>query len=156
MILNNKSSIMSTFIAKTFVMGNRCCRSFPRFFCDRWAAPSTKIKRDTLKVTLVEDGSLLPFAVGSADRDRKMICERASWRQVSSGAILKSIDNVFEFTAKYDSYEHFENDKHCYHAVAYNVQCIGGSVYKMSQDLKESHPCLSVEWDISWSMIIIR
>ena len=35
--------------------------------------------------------------------------------------ILKSIDNVFEFTAKYDSYEQFENDKLCCHAVAYNV-----------------------------------
>ena len=35
--------------------------------------------------------------------------------------ILKSIDNAFEFTAKYDSYEQFKNDKLCCHAVAYNV-----------------------------------
>ena len=35
--------------------------------------------------------------------------------------ILKSIGNVFEFTANYDSYEQFENDKICCHAVAYNV-----------------------------------
>ena len=60
--------------------------------------------------------------------------------------ILKSIDNVFEFTAKYDSYEQFENDKLCCHAVAYNVQCIGESVYKLSQDFKESHP--DVEWHL--------
>lgn len=60
--------------------------------------------------------------------------------------ILKSIGNVFEFTANYDSYEQFENDKICCHAVAYNVQCIGESVYKMSQDFKESHP--DVEWHL--------
>ena len=35
--------------------------------------------------------------------------------------IPKSICNVFEFTADYDSYEQFENDKICCHAVAYNV-----------------------------------
>ena len=39
--------------------------------------------------------------------------------------ILKSIGNVFEFTAKYDSYEQFEADKICCHAVTYNIQCIG-------------------------------
>lgn len=60
--------------------------------------------------------------------------------------ILKSIGNVFEFTANYDSYEQFENDKICCHAVAYNVQCIGESVYKMSQGFKETHP--DVEWHL--------
>ena len=37
--------------------------------------------------------------------------------------ILKSIANILEFTADYESYEQFENDKICCHAVAYNVQC---------------------------------
>lgn len=58
--------------------------------------------------------------------------------------ILKSIGNVFEFTANYDSYQQFENDKLCCHAVAYNVQCIGESVYKMSQDSK-SPPVISTK-----------
>ena len=31
--------------------------------------------------------------------------------------ILKSIDNVFEFTAKHETYEQFEADKICCHAV---------------------------------------
>lgn len=38
--------------------------------------------------------------------------------------ILKSIDNVFEFTAKHETYEQFETDKICCHAVTYNIQCI--------------------------------
>ena len=37
------------------------------------------------KVDLVEDGSLLPFAAESANRDRKLMYERASERQGSSG-----------------------------------------------------------------------
>ncbi len=60
--------------------------------------------------------------------------------------ILKSIANILEFTADHESYEQFENDKICCHAVAYNVQCIGESVYKMSQDFKEAHP--DVEWHL--------
>ena len=50
--------------------------------------------------------------------------------------ILKSIDNVLEFTAKHETYEQFETDKICCHAVTYNIQCIGESVYKMSQEFK--------------------
>jgi uncharacterized protein with HEPN domain len=60
--------------------------------------------------------------------------------------ILKSIDNVFEFTAKHETYEQFEADKICCHAVTYNIQCIGESVYKMSQEFKEAHP--DTEWHL--------
>lgn len=60
--------------------------------------------------------------------------------------ILQSIANIAEFTSQYESYEQFEADKVCCHAVAYNIQCIGESVYKMSQEFKDSHP--EVEWHL--------
>lgn len=65
-------------------------------------------------------------------------------RQVNDKAhlelILTSIGNAFEFTRKYDSYELFANDLICCHAVAYNIQCIGESVYKISSEFKVAHP----------------
>ena len=62
--------------------------------------------------------------------------------------ILKSIENAFEFTKKYDSYEQFSADLLCCHAVAYNIQCIGESAYKLSQEFKDSHP------EVEWRLII--
>ena len=46
----------------------------------------------------------------------------------------------------HETYEQFEADKICCHAVTYNIQCIGESVYKMSQEFKESHP--DTEWHL--------
>ena len=60
--------------------------------------------------------------------------------------ILKSIHNVFEFTKDVENYEKFEADLIRCHAVTYNIQCMGESVYKMSVEFKESHP--EVEWHL--------
>ena len=45
------------------------------------------------------------------------------------------------------------NDKLCCHAVAYNVQCIGESVYKMSQDFKESHILVHDYYQVSFKFL---
>ena len=70
--------------------------------------------------------------------------------------ILKSICNIYEFTEHCGSYEQFENNKLCCHAVTYNVQCIGESVYKMSDEFKETHP--DVEWHLisGWRHILVH
>ena len=57
------------------------------------------------KVDLVEDGSLLPFAVESANRDKNWSMKGRVNDKAHLELILKAIDNVFEFTVNYDTFE---------------------------------------------------
>lgn len=56
----------------------------------------------------------------------------------------ESIGNIEEFMAEVKTPEQFINNKVLCHAVIYNLQCIGESVYKLSRDYLTSHP--QMDW----------
>ena len=55
-----------------------------------------------------------------------------------------SIGNIEEFLYAIDSYELFIQSKVLCHAVVYNLQCIGESVYKLSREYVDTHP--QIDW----------
>ena len=59
--------------------------------------------------------------------------------------MLESIDNIESFVEGVDSCEAFESNKILCHAVSYNLQCIGESVYKLSQEFLVSHR--EMDWE---------
>ncbi len=59
--------------------------------------------------------------------------------------ILENINNIEEFTSGINSFEEFTANKILTHAVVYNLQCIGESVYKLSHEFTSSH--LGMDWD---------
>lgn len=59
--------------------------------------------------------------------------------------MLDSIANIKEFMAGVESYEDFAGKKVLCHAVIYNLQCIGESVYMLSEDFRNENP--DVDWD---------
>lgn len=59
--------------------------------------------------------------------------------------IVEAIANIEEFIAGTTTYEAFIGNKILCHAVVYNLQCIGESVYKLSTDFTDSHP--DVDWE---------
>ena len=61
--------------------------------------------------------------------------------------MLESISNIDSFMEGVVTYETFEGNKIICHAVAYNLQCIGESVYKLSSDFLETHK------EIDWTAI---
>ena len=58
--------------------------------------------------------------------------------------IEESIGNIEEFLSAMDSYELFVQNKVLCHAVIYNLQCIGESVYKLSKEYIAEHP--QIDW----------
>lgn len=58
--------------------------------------------------------------------------------------MLESISNIDTFMEGVEAYEAFEGNKILCHAVAYNLQCIGESVYKLSNDFLETHK--GIDW----------
>ena len=56
-----------------------------------------------------------------------------------------AITNIEEFLAGITTYESFANSKVLCHAVIYNLQCIGESVYMLSGAFRSTHP--GVDWD---------
>ena len=59
--------------------------------------------------------------------------------------MLEAIGNIESFTEGIASYEQFASNKILCHAVTYNLQCIGESVYKLSGEFIETHP--SIDWE---------
>lgn len=59
--------------------------------------------------------------------------------------MLENIANVEEFLVGVTTYESFAEDKVLCHAVIYNMQCIGESVYMLSKEFRQTHP--SMDWD---------
>lgn len=57
----------------------------------------------------------------------------------------ESIANIEEFVTGLDSYEAFKRNKILCHAVIYNLQCIGESVYMLSEDFRQIHS--EIDWD---------
>ena len=59
----------------------------------------------------------------------------------------EAIANIEEFLAKTEtsSVEEFISNKILCHAVAYNLQCVGENVYKLSKDYINSHP--EMDWE---------
>ena len=57
----------------------------------------------------------------------------------------ESIANIEEFLRGVDSYADFVGSKVLCHAVVYNLQCIGESVYMLSREFRDSHPAM--DWD---------
>ncbi len=55
-----------------------------------------------------------------------------------------AISNIEEFLSSVDSYELFVQNKILCHAVIYNLQCIGESVYKLSREYVTNHP--QIDW----------
>lgn len=61
--------------------------------------------------------------------------------------IREAISNTDSFMQGADSLEAFEGNKILCHAVAYNLQCIGEGVYRLSNEFTSSHA------DIDWEAI---
>jgi len=59
--------------------------------------------------------------------------------------IVNSIENIFHFTKDIGSFDEFQGNLILCHAVTYNVQCIGESVFKLSEKFRISHT--DVDWD---------
>ena len=59
--------------------------------------------------------------------------------------MLDAVNNIEEFLKGVDSYEFFSSNKVLCHAVIYNLQCIGESVYMLSSDYRDSHS--EVDWE---------
>ena len=59
--------------------------------------------------------------------------------------MLESITNIEEFLVNVKEYSAFASNKVLCHAVVYNLQCIGESVYMLSLDFKRKHP--EMDWD---------
>lgn len=59
--------------------------------------------------------------------------------------IKDSIANIESFLAGTDDIDSFISNKLLCHAVVYNLQCIGESVFKLSAEFVSSHP--EVDWD---------
>ncbi|MBR5660239.1 MAG: DUF86 domain-containing protein [Bacteroidales bacterium] len=59
--------------------------------------------------------------------------------------ILESISNIEGFLAGTTSCDEFIASKILCHAVIYNLQCIGESVYRLSREFITSHP--GMDWE---------
>ena len=57
----------------------------------------------------------------------------------------EAIGNIESFTEGIATYEQFASNKILCHAVTYNLQCIGESVYRLSREFIETHP--SIDWE---------
>lgn len=60
--------------------------------------------------------------------------------------ILEAIANIESFLQDTKSCEEFESNKILCHAVVYNLQCIGESVYRLSSDFTSSHT--EINWEV--------
>lgn len=56
----------------------------------------------------------------------------------------ESIGNIEEFLTNVHTSDQFISNKILCHAVIYNLQCIGESVYKLSRDYISTHP--QMDW----------
>lgn len=59
--------------------------------------------------------------------------------------MLESIRNIEEFLENTHQCEEFTANKVLCHAVIYNLQCIGESVYMLSKSFRGDHP--EIDWD---------
>ena len=59
--------------------------------------------------------------------------------------MLEAIANIESFLNDIQTKEQFVSSKITTHAVLYNLQCIGESVYKLSKDFISTHP--EVDWE---------
>ena len=59
--------------------------------------------------------------------------------------IREAIANIESFMQGTNSPEAFEGNKILCHAVAYNLQCIGEGVYRLSKEFISSHA--EIDWD---------
>ena len=58
--------------------------------------------------------------------------------------MLEAIDNITEYK-KGVSFEEFNANKILFHAIVYNLQCIGENAYKLSRPFVESHK--ETDWE---------
>lgn len=58
--------------------------------------------------------------------------------------MLDSIDTIQQYTQEIISFEDFEANKMMCHAVVYNLQCIGESVNRLSDEFTNSYP--QIDW----------
>lgn len=59
--------------------------------------------------------------------------------------IRESIENIESFLEDTETCEAFIANKVLCHAVVYNLQCIGESVYRLSNEFTSSHP--GIDWE---------
>lgn len=59
--------------------------------------------------------------------------------------IREAIENIDSFMQGTNTLEAFEGNKILCHAVAYNLQCIGEGVYRLSKEFTSSHD--EIEWE---------
>lgn len=64
---------------------------------------------------------------------------------VRIGLMLESINNIEAFMAGTNTSEEFQGDKLLCHAVCYNLQCIGESVYRLSREFIAEHA--DTDWE---------
>ena len=60
--------------------------------------------------------------------------------------IREAIANINSFMQGTDSPEEFEVNKILCHAVAYNLQCIGEGVYRLSKEFISTHK--EIDWEV--------
>lgn len=58
--------------------------------------------------------------------------------------MLESIDSINEYMKNASTYDEFVANKMLCHAVIYNLQCIGESVYYLTDDYVANHP--GIDW----------
>lgn len=59
--------------------------------------------------------------------------------------MLEAIDNITEYMKGVTNFEEFNTNKILFHAVVYNLQCIGENAYKLSRPFVESHK--EADWE---------
>ena len=58
--------------------------------------------------------------------------------------MLDAIGNIESFMAGVCDYDSFVKNKILVHAVVYNLQCLGESVYKLTKEYRAGHP--EIDW----------
>ena len=58
--------------------------------------------------------------------------------------MLDAINNIQTYMKGIEDYDGFVRNKIIVHAVVYNLQCVGESVYKLTKDYREQHH--EIDW----------
>ena len=98
------------------------------------------------KVDLVSEGTLLPFAKESAERD-KILCMRERIRDKSRlEHILQAIERIRRYT-KGKTFDDFIADDMMYYAVVKNIEIIGEASNMLTEEFRNAHP------DTPWKLV---
>ena len=96
------------------------------------------------RIDLIEDGCLLPFAIESANRDKKLIYERREEvRDVERLNHMLEAINVLINYKNHHTLEDAKSDPVVYFGLVKHVEIIGEAVYKLTHEFRDNHPVLN-------------